>query len=149
VTISGPVLGDQLSGDPNLVLSGATGRDPLDLGDSPLEASRDLVGLDLGHRTALPLRGLPRALPEPPQHHDPVALVQRLGQVGSSLPPGVDPEERRRAVAPDAVLQHALGHGHSEVGHRRAVVGEAQLGVVKQVADNDGLVAAGHQALLY
>src|SRR5215208_850731 len=75
--------------------------------------------------------------------------MQRLGEVGSVLPPSVDPEERRLAVTPGAALQHALGHGHSEVGYRSAVVGEAQLWVVNQVADNDGLVVAGHQALLY
>jgi hypothetical protein len=67
-------------------------------------------------------------------------------EVAGGLPPGVDPEERRRAVAPGTVLQHALGHGHSEVGYRSVVVGEAQLGVVSQIADNDGLVVAGHQA---
>src|SRR5829696_4346934 len=75
--------------------------------------------------------------------------MQRLGEVGSVLPPSVDPEERRLAVTPGAALQHALGHGHSEVGYRSAVVGEAQLWVVNQVADNDGLVVAGHQALPY
>jgi hypothetical protein len=74
------------------------GREAFDSGSGPSEAGRDLVCLDLGDRTSLPLRGLPGALPEPSQDHDPVALVQRLGEVDGSLPPGVDPEERRPPI---------------------------------------------------
>ena len=53
-------------------------------------------------------------------------------------PPDIDLEERGVAVAPLAVLLDPLGDGHPQVGDGDAVVGEAELGVLNQVADDDG-----------
>src|SRR5215218_1620193 len=121
---------------------------PFDLGRGPLERGPDLVGLELGHRPLLPLGGLPAALPQPAGDHDPVALAQGLGQVLGLPAPHVDLEERGVAVAPLAVLLDTLGHGHPEVGDGDAVVGEADLGVVGQVADDGGVVVRCHADLL-
>jgi len=74
--------------------------------------------------------------------------VKGVGQVGCQVPPGVDSEERGLAVAPGAALLDTLGDRDAEVGYGRAVVGEAQLGLVYEVADDGGVVVAGHQALL-
>jgi hypothetical protein len=54
--------------------------------------------------------------------------------------PDVGLEERGVAVAPLAVLLDALGHGHPEVGHGDAVSGEADLGVLDEVADDGGVI---------
>jgi hypothetical protein len=48
------------------------------------------------------------------------------------------------AVAPLAVLLDPLVHGHAQVSHGDAVVGEAQLGVLDQVADDGGVVVRCH-----
>jgi hypothetical protein len=62
-----------------------------------------------------------------------------------SLPtPHVDPQERGVAVAPLAVLLDPLGDRHSHVGDGDAGVGEAQFGVVDQVADDGGVVVRCH-----
>jgi pimeloyl-ACP methyl ester carboxylesterase len=50
----------------------------------------------------------------------------------------VDPEGF--AVAPLAVLLDPLGDRHPQVGHGGAGVGEAELGVLDQVADDGGVV---------
>jgi hypothetical protein len=63
-----------------------------------------------------------------------VALAQGLGQVLGLAAPHVDLEEAGVAVAPLAVLLDPLGHGHPEVGDGDAVLGEADLGVLDQVA---------------
>jgi hypothetical protein len=57
-------------------------------------------------------------------------------------------EEAGVAVAPLAVLLDALGHGDPEVGDGDAVVGEADLGVLDQVADDGGVVVRCHELLL-
>jgi hypothetical protein len=54
--------------------------------------------------------------------------------------PHIDLEKRGVAVAPLAVLLDPLGHGHAQVGHGGAVVGEAELGVLDQVADDGGVL---------
>jgi hypothetical protein len=61
--------------------------------------------------------------------------------------PDVDPEIRRLPIPPLAVLLDALGDRHPQVGHGGAVVGEAQLWVLDQVADDGGVVVACHQIL--
>jgi hypothetical protein len=58
--------------------------------------------------------------------------------------PDIDLEEAGVAVAPLAVLLDALGHGDAQVGHGDAARGEAELGVVEQVADDGGVVVRCH-----
>jgi hypothetical protein len=65
-----------------------------------------------------------------------------VGQVLGLAPPDVDAQERGVAVAPLAVLLDPLGDGHPQVGDRDAGVGEAELGVLDQVAD-DGWSCTG------
>jgi hypothetical protein len=54
--------------------------------------------------------------------------------------PHVDSQEGGVAVAPFAVLLDALGDRDAQVGDGDAVVGEAELGVLDQVADDGGVV---------
>src|SRR4029453_12615982 len=115
-----------------------------DLGRGPLEAGPDLVGLQLGDRPLLPIRGLPAALAEPAGDHDPVPLGQGLGQVLGLVAPHVDLEEAGVAVAPLAVLLTPLSDGDPQVGDGGAGVGEADLGVFDQVADDGGVVVRCH-----
>src|SRR5512132_770124 len=116
----------------------------LDLGGGELEAGAELVGLDLGDGALLALGGLPGAGPEPADHDAAGALLEGLGRVLGLLAPDVDPEERGLPVLPGVALADAGGHGQPEVGHRRPVGGEAQLGVVGQVADEHHLVVVCH-----
>jgi hypothetical protein len=58
--------------------------------------------------------------------------------------PHVDLEEVGVAVAPLAVLLDPLGDRDLQVGHGDAVVGEADLGVLDQVADDGGVVVRCH-----
>src|SRR5512132_136434 len=116
----------------------------LDLGGGELEAGADLVGLHLGDGALLALGGFPGAGPEPADDDAAGALLQGLGNVLGLLAPDVDPEERGLAVLPGVALAHAGGDGQAEVGHGRPVGGEAQLGVVGQVADEHHLVVVCH-----
>src|SRR5215213_899266 len=116
----------------------------LDLGGGELEAGADLVGLHLGDGALLALGGLPGAGPEPADHDAAGALLQGLGHVLGLLAPDVDPEERGLPVLPGVALAHAGGDGQAEVGHGRPVGGEAQLGVVGQVADEHHLIVVCH-----
>jgi hypothetical protein len=68
--------------------------------------------------------------------HDSVALAE--GEVLGLVAPDVDLEEAGVAVAPLAVLLDALGDRDVQVGYGDAVLGEAELGVVDQVADDGG-----------
>src|SRR5512133_3761265 len=77
---------------------------PFDLGGGELQAGPDLVSLDLGHRPLVAFRGLPAALAQPPDDHDPVTLGKRVGQVLGLAAPHVDLEERGLAVTPLTVL---------------------------------------------
>src|SRR6266498_2684949 len=123
---------------------------PLRLGDRPFQAWGDLVRVDLGRGPLLPLRGLPRARPQPPEDDCPVALAEGLGDVLGLVAPDVDLEEGRLPVPPGPVgLLDALVDRQAEVGDRGAVLGEAQLGVVGEVADLNGEVVAWHRFLLY
>jgi hypothetical protein len=70
--------------------------------------------------------------------HDSVALAEGLGEVLDLVAPDVDLEEAGVAVAPLAVLLDALGDRDVQVGYGDAVLGEAELGVVDQVADDGG-----------
>src|SRR4029453_5470769 len=67
-------------------------------------------------------------------------------QVLSLTPPHVDPQERGVAVAPVAILLDPLGHGRPHVRDGDAVIREAELGVVDQVADDGGVVVRCHGA---
>jgi hypothetical protein len=69
---------------------------------------------------------------------------QGVGQVLGLAAPHVHLEEAGVAVAPLAVLLDPLGHRHPQVGHGDAAVGEAQLGIVDQVADDGGVVVGCH-----
>jgi hypothetical protein len=60
--------------------------------------------------------------------------------------PHVDLEEAGLAVAPLAILLDPLGDGHAQVGHWDAGVGEAELGVLDQVADDGGVVVLAQAA---
>ena len=60
--------------------------------------------------------------------------------------PDVDLEEAGVAVAPLAVLLDPLGDRDPQVGDGDAVVGEAELGVVDQVADDGGVVVRCHDS---
>src|SRR5215218_3993282 len=116
----------------------------LDLGGGELEAGADLVGLDLGDGALLALGGLPGAGPEPADHDAAGALLEGLGHVLGLLAPDVDAEERGLPVLPGVALADAGGDGQPEVGYGRPVGGEAQLGVVGQVADEHHLVVVCH-----
>src|SRR4029453_11594027 len=116
----------------------------LDLGRGPFQAGADLVGFDLGHRALVALGGVPAALAEPAGDHHPVALAEGVGQVLGLPTPDVDLEEAGVAVAPLAVLVDALGHGHAHVRDGDAVLGEAELGVFDEVADDGGVVVCCH-----
>jgi hypothetical protein len=52
--------------------------------------------------------------------------------------PDIHAQERGVAVAPLAVLLDPLGDRHAQVRDGGAGVGEAQFGVVNQVADDGG-----------
>src|SRR5215218_9496865 len=95
----------------------------LDLGGGELEAGADLVGAD---------------------HDAAGALLEGLGHVLGLLAPDVDAEERGLPVLPGVALADAGGDGQPEVGYGRPVGGEAQLGVVGQVADEHHLVVVCH-----
>jgi len=56
-------------------------------------------------------------------------LEGESGQVLGLTSPHVHLQEAGVAVAPLAVLLDALGDGHAQVGHRDAVVGEAEFGI--------------------
>jgi hypothetical protein len=58
--------------------------------------------------------------------------------------PDVDLEERGVAVAPLAVLLDPLGHRDPQVGDGDAARGEAEIGVLDQVADDGGVVVGCH-----
>jgi hypothetical protein len=116
----------------------------LGLGDGPAERGADLLGLDLDHTPALPLRGLPAPGPELAQDDDSVALGQGVADVLGQAAPGGDPVEAGVAVAPALAVSDAGGDGQAEVADRGAVGGEGDLGVVGQVAD-DGDVGVGRQ----
>jgi hypothetical protein len=66
--------------------------------------------------------------------------LEGVGQVFGLTAPDVHLRERGVAVAPLAVLLGALGDRDPHVRHGDAGVGEAQLGVVDQVADDGGVV---------
>jgi hypothetical protein len=68
-----------------------------------------------------PSGGLPGPGLEPTDHHRPVALGQRLGDVLGQLPPHIYPEEAGVAVAPAVAVLDAGGDGQAEVGHQVAV----------------------------
>ncbi len=117
----------------------------LGLGDSPAQAWGDVVGVDLGDGALLALAGLEAAGAEPADDDGAVALGEGLGGVLGLVAPDVDAEEAGLAVAPGAVgVLDALVDGQSEVGDGGAVLGEAQLGLVGEVADLDGEVVVGH-----
>jgi len=73
-------------------------------------------------------------------------LAEGLGQVLGLAAPHVDLEGAGVAVAPLAVLLDPLGDGHAQVGDGDAVLGEAELGVFDQVADDGGVVVRCHGA---
>src|SRR4029450_13292965 len=83
----------------------------------------------------LPLWGLPAAGLEPAQDQGAVALGQRVGDVLGQVAPGVDPEEGGVPVLPGAAVIDAGGDGQTEAGHAGPLRGEADLGVVGEVAD--------------
>jgi hypothetical protein len=85
-----------------------------------------------------PSGALPAALTEPAGDHDPVALGEGVGQVLGLAAPHVDLEVAGVAVAPLAVLLDALGDRDPQVDDGDAGVGEADLRVLDQVADNGG-----------
>ena len=121
--------------------AGATGAD--DLRGGPAQRGADLVDVDLERGALLALAGLPGAGPHPAVDDHPRALLERLGDVLGRLPPDRAAEEHGLAVLPlvGLLVERARRGGHGEVGHRRAGRGEAQLGVVGEVADDgdDGL----------
>src|SRR6266536_4852810 len=122
---------------------------PLGAGGGPLQRRGDLVRVDLGGGPLVALVGLPRAGPQPAQHHGAVAFAEGFGDVLGLVAPDVDLEEGGVPVPPGTVvLLDALVDRQAEVGDRGAVLGEAQFGVVGEVADLDGEVVACHHMLL-
>jgi hypothetical protein len=71
-------------------------------------------------------------------------LERESAQVLGLAAPHVDLKEVGLAVAPLAVLLDALGDGDPQVGHGDAVLGEAELGVLDEVADDGGVVVRCH-----
>src|SRR5690606_26013323 len=115
-------------------LTGSAG----DLGGRVLQRRTDLFDLELDDGALLTLASLVLALLETPLHHDPHALLQRLGNVFSCLTPHRAGEEQRVAVLPLVGLPvEGPRRGRDpEVGHGCPRGGEAQLRVVDQVADH-------------
>jgi hypothetical protein len=74
----------------------------------------------------------------------PVPLAEGLGQVLGLAAAHVDLEEAGVAVAPLSVLLDPLGDRDPEVRDGDAVVGEAEFGVLDQVADDGGVVVRWH-----
>jgi hypothetical protein len=75
-------------------------------------------------------------------------LERESARCSALAAPYVDLEERGVAVAPLAALLDALGDSHAQVGHGDAVCGEAELGVLDQVADDGGVVVGCHLLVL-
>src|SRR5439155_10479671 len=114
----------------------------------PAEAGTEVVGLDLDHGSLLALLVLPGTLLQPAGHYDPAAARERLGGVLRQAPPAVDREERRVAVRPVAGrVTDPRGIRDPEVGHRGAVRRVAQLGIIREVANDRDLVVARHGAV--
>src|SRR5579862_2817624 len=67
-------------------------------GDRPPHARADLVGHHLDLRALLPVLGLPRPLLEPARDDHPVALAERVGDVGAEVAPADDVEEGGRLL---------------------------------------------------
>jgi hypothetical protein len=110
------------------------------LGDTALLTGRSR------DRALVALWGLPAALAEPPGDHDPIPHGKRVGQVFGLAAPHIHLEEGGVAVAPLAVLLDALSHRHPQVGHGDPRAGEAEFGVLDQVADDGGVVVRCHGA---
>src|SRR4051794_4794467 len=110
----------------------------VDLGGRELQRRADLVDLDLEDRALLALAGLVGAGLQATLDDDPHAPLERLGDVLRRLPPDRAAQEHRLAVDPlvGVLVEGARGGGHREVGNRGPRWGEAQLGVVGEVADH-------------
>jgi hypothetical protein len=73
-------------------------------------------------------------------------LDSEVGQVLGLAAPHIHLEEAGVAVAPLAVLLDPLGHGDPQVCDGDAGVGEAEFGVLDQVADDGGVVVRCHES---
>src|SRR6266705_3734907 len=111
---------------------GAAG--PLGRGGRPAQGGADLLGRDLHDGALVALGGLPAAGLELPDDDHPGTLGEALGEVLREVAPGVDPEERGLAVAPGGAVLDAGGDREAEAGDRGAVGGDAEFGVVGEVA---------------
>ena len=82
---------------------------PLWLGGGEPQAGAELVGLDLDDAMLVALGRLPGAGPQPPDHHHPIALGQRVGHMLGEVAPDVDPEARGLSVLPAVPLPEPAG----------------------------------------
>src|SRR5437879_4728541 len=111
-----------------------------DLARRPAKAWRDLVGDDLDDRALLAFLGLPRTLLEAARDDHPGALADRRADVLAELTPARDVEERRVLLPLPVALEPAVD-GDADRGDGLPGIGEPQLGVARDVADDgDGVV---------
>src|SRR3954451_20078122 len=121
-----------------------------DLGRRVAKRRADLVDVDLVDGALLAFLGFVRPLLQTPLHDHPSTTLERLGNVLRGLPPDAAAEEQRVAVLPlvGLLVEEPWGRGNGEVGDGRTAGGEAQLGVVGQVADNGDGGLSCHARLL-
>jgi len=127
----------------------AAARIPRDLRRGVTKRRADLVYVDLEDRTPLAVTRLIAPRPKSPLNDDPHSLLQRLGDVLSSLPPNRAVEEHRIAVAPlvGLTIEGAWCGRDGKVRNRCTRRGEAQLGVSGEVADQRDSGFACHETL--
>src|SRR3954451_19636978 len=119
---------------------------PGDLRSGVAQGRTDLVDLDLEDRALLALARLVLTRAQVALHDDAHALLQGLRDVLRGLPPDRAGQEQGLAVLPLVALavEGARRRGDPEVGHRSTRGGEAELGVVDEVADHGDLGVACH-----
>src|SRR5690606_35743172 len=89
------------------------------------------------------------AYPQPPDHDDPVPLVQGLGSVLGEVTPAVDVEEGRLLLLLAVLAGPATVGGDTQGGDGCAATGEAEIGVIGEVPDEgDEVGFEGHCQLL-
>ena len=112
-----------------------------------LQAGADLLDVQLVDRALDALAVLVGPLLQPALHDDAHASLERLGDVLRRLTPDRAGEEQAFAVLPLVGLTvEGAGSGRdAELRDRRTGRGEAQLGVVDEIADDrdDGLACHG------
>src|SRR6266511_488041 len=110
----------------------------------------DLVDFQLVHSALLALLRLVRPLAQPARDDHARTPLQRLGDVLRRLPPHRTGQEQRLAVLPltRRAVQGPGRRGDPELGDRGTRRGEAQFGIIGQVADDRDGGLSCHRLLL-